>query len=90
MKEKLNTTSFWLGLSGAVVIVIESISNIFNISIATKEIESIILTICSVLVMLGIITKKNVNDNKTSSKEDLLLELRNIDDDIDDNLNNDL
>ena len=30
MKKKFRTTSFWLGLSGAVVIVLETLSNIIG------------------------------------------------------------
>lgn len=75
MKNKIRTTSFWLGLSGAIVIILETISNILGLNLYSKEIESIILSICSVLVMVGIITKKNVTDEKESSSEDLLEEI---------------
>ena len=63
MKQKFRTTSFWLGLCGAIVIVLESISGVFGINLYSKEIESIILSICSALVMLGIITKKSTKEN---------------------------
>ncbi len=75
MKNKIRTTSFWLGLSGAIVIILETISNILGLNLYSKEIESIILSICSALVMVGIITKKNVTDEKESSSEDLLEEI---------------
>jgi uncharacterized membrane protein len=63
-----------LGLSGAIIIVLESISSAFGINLYSKQIESIILTICSALVMLGIITKKDSSDNEIS-KEELLDEI---------------
>ncbi len=75
MKNKLRTTSFWLGLSGAIVIVLETISNIIGLNLYSKEVESIILSICSALVMLGIITKKNVEDKNESSSDELLDEI---------------
>lgn len=75
MKNKIRTTSFWLGLSGAIVIILETISSILGLNLYSKEIESIILSICSALVMVGIITKKNVSDEKDSSSEDLLEEI---------------
>lgn len=75
MKNKIRTTSFWLGLSGAIVIILETISNILGLNLYSKEIEAIILSICSALVMVGIITKKNVTDEKESSSEDLLEEI---------------
>lgn len=85
MKEKLKTTSFWLGLSGAVVIAIDAISQLFDLSIPYAEVESVIITICSILVMLGIVTKKNVKDNTAYSKDELLIELQEqqSDDDTD-------
>lgn len=75
MKKKIRTTSFWLGLSGAIVIVLETISSVLNLNLHSKEVESIILAICSALVMVGIITKKNVSDEKESSSKDLLEEI---------------
>lgn len=75
MKKKFKTTSFWLGLSGAIVIVLETISSILGLELYSKQIETIVLSICSALVMLGIITKKDVSDEKESSKEDLLNEI---------------
>ena len=76
MKKKFRTTTFWLGLSGAIVIVLETISSAFGINLYSKEIESIIMSICSALVMLGIITKKNVGDDEVS-KDTLLDEIDN-------------
>lgn len=75
MKKKFRTTSFWLGLSGAVVIVLETLSNIIGINLHSKEVEAIILSICSALVLLGIVTKKDVKDENESSTKDLLEEI---------------
>lgn len=75
MKKKIRTTSFWLGLCGAIVIVLETLSNVLGLNLHSKEVESVILSICSALVMLGIITKKNENDENNSSSQDLLDEI---------------
>ena len=72
MKQKFRTTTFWLGLSGAIVIVLETISSVFGINLYSKQVESIIMSICAALVMLGIITKRSVNDKEEISKTDLL------------------
>ena len=77
MKEKIKTTSFWLGLSGLLVIILDCFSKIFEINIVSGVVEDVIITISSMLVLLGIITKKNVNDGAESTKEELLLELNN-------------
>lgn len=79
MINKLKTTSFWLGLSGAVVLILDSLSSIFNIKLYSQEVQSIIITICSVLVMLGIVTKKNTDDKNDSSKQELLDDLDDMD-----------
>ena len=78
MKEKIKTTSFWLGVSGAVVIVLESLSNLFNINIDSGMVGDIVLSICSVLVLLGFVTKKNISDTEDLTKEELLMELKDI------------
>lgn len=75
MKKRIRTTSFWLELSGAVVIILETISSVLKLNLYSKEVETIILAVCSVLVMLGIITKKDVSDEKESSSSELLEEI---------------
>ena len=75
MKDRLKTTSFWLGRSGIVVIICEAISNLLNISIVSESVEGVVVAICSVLVLLGFVTKKNVSDKNDSSKEELMEEL---------------
>lgn len=75
MKDRLKTTSFWLGISGIVVIICEAISNLLNISIVSESVEGVVVAICSVLVLLGFVTKKNVSDKNDSSKEELMEEL---------------
>ena len=72
MNQKFKTTTFWLGLCGAIVIVLETISSAFGINLYSKEIESIIMSICSALVMLGIITKKDTKDKNDLTKDELL------------------
>lgn len=85
MKEKIRTTSFWLGLSGACVLVTDCVADIFGINICSGTVEKVVMTVASVLVMLGIITKKNVGDKACASSEDLLKELQEENFDIDDN-----
>ena len=80
MKEKIKTTSFWLGLSGALVLIADCVSDIFGIAMFSDKVESVVITICSVLVLLGIITKKNVGDSAESTTEELLYEIKNQDD----------
>ena len=80
MKKKIKTTSFWLTLSGAVVMLLDTISNIIGLDLYSKKVESIILAICTFLVMTGVITKKDVSDPEPKNTDELL-------DDINDEIN---
>lgn len=78
MKDKIRTSSFWLGIGGAIVIVVNCVSDLFGFKICAEQLENIIVSICSVLVMLGIITKKNTADISDTTKEDLIVEIENF------------
>ena len=82
MKKKIKTTSFWLTLSGAVVMLLDTISNIIGLDLYSKKVESRILAICTFLVMTGVITKKDVADPEPKNSDELL-------DDINDEINKD-
>lgn len=82
MKKKIKTTSFWLTLSGAVVMLLDTISNIIGLDLYSKKVESIILAICTFLVMTGVITKKDVSDPEPKNSDELL-------NDINDEINKD-
>ena len=79
MKSKLKTTSFWIGVSGAIVLILDSISSIFNIKLYSQEVQTVIISICSILVMMGFVTKKTTDDKSVVTKEELLDELDDID-----------
>lgn len=82
MKNKIKTTSFWLGLSGVIVIILESVSSIIGIDLYPKVVEGIVLSICSILVTIGIVTKKNEGDKENTTKEELLKEIDKVSDEI--------
>ena len=77
MKQKFKTTAFWLGLCAGIVIILDTISSVFGVNLYSKEIECIIMSVCSALVMMGIITKKNEDDTKDSPKDELIDEINN-------------
>jgi uncharacterized membrane protein len=66
--------SFWLGLCGAIVLILDTLSEIIGLRLYSKEVEGIILSICSILVTIGIITKRDVGGEDVS-KEDLLKDI---------------
>lgn len=74
MKNKLKTTSFWLGLSGALVVLIGAISRLFGVNISSAIVEDIVLSICSILICLGFVNKKT-DSGVEETKEELLEEI---------------
>lgn len=78
MKEKLKTTSFWLGIGSCVILIISCLSKIFGFEICEEQIENVVVTICSVLVTMGIITKKNTTDADTNSKDELIADIESF------------
>ncbi len=66
MKNKIKSYTFWIGLSGAVVILVQSVGKLFGFDIQGNLIENVIMSICGVLVVLGIVSKPNT---ATSTKD---------------------
>ncbi|MBQ9791138.1 MAG: hypothetical protein IJW28_00985 [Clostridia bacterium] len=61
---KASTYAFWVGLSSAVVVLFESIGNIFGFKVDGALITEFIMSICGVLVVLGFVVKDD--SSKTS------------------------
>lgn len=80
MKEKIKTTSFWLEMSGVILVVIDTISTLFNLNLYSQVVQSIFMSMGSILVVVGVITKKNSNDKDEVSKEELLEDFEMKDD----------
>ena len=68
MMSRFKTYAFWLALSSAVVILVQSLGKLFGFEIESSTIENVIMSICGVLVVLGIVTKKP--DVQTPQKDD--------------------
>ncbi len=81
---KVRTYTFWVGLSSAVVILAQSIGKLFGLQIDAGIIDNVIMSICGVLVVLGIVTKGDKPvDNPTPTDEQLPTdnEIDKVDDD---------
>ena len=61
---KFKTYAFWLALSSAVVILIQSVGKLFGFEIDSVLIENVVMSICGVLVVLGIITKTDTQEKE--------------------------
>ena len=72
---KIKTYAFWMALSSAMVILVQSVGKLFGFEIDGGTIENVIMSICGVLVVLGIVTKQNTveetKDNKVETIQDI-------------------
>jgi uncharacterized membrane protein len=75
MKNKIKSLSFWLELNGVIIILIDTISSIFGVDLYSDKVQDVLLSICAILIVLGVITKKNVNDTEDVSSELLMDEI---------------
>ena len=57
--------SFWVALMSAVVLLVESLSSVFGFDFNKTIFENVFLSVCGILVVLGII----VNDKKETKDE---------------------
>lgn len=74
LKNKVKNYGFWMSLTGAVILMLQTFGNYCGFSINSVAIESIITSICGVLVVLGIISNPEkgygFSDNVNSNLED--------------------
>jgi len=76
--KKCSNYAFWVGLASAVVIFLEDIERLIGIDINTSLIESLILSFCGILVVLGIVVKDK-NDINTTSEDESDTEVDSVD-----------
>lgn len=74
VKNKIKTTSFWLGLSSAIVVLVGAISKLFGVNISSSVVEDIVLSICALLICLGFVNKKT-ESGEACKKDELLDEV---------------
>ena len=59
LKQKFKNYGFWMSLTAAVVLVLQTIGKNFNFSVDDEAITSIVNSVCGVLIVLGIISNPN-------------------------------
>lgn len=70
MKNRFKTYAFWVALSSAVVILVQSLGKLFGFEIESSTIENVIMSICGVLVVLGIVTGSGENNPDSDQSND--------------------
>lgn len=68
MKEKFKNYSFWLSVTGAVILLLNNVGKIFGFTVNNEAIYSIVDGVCGVLVVFGVLTM-NTNKNKTETED---------------------
>ena len=75
--KRFSKYSFWVSLSGAIVILLNAFGKAFGFSIDNKVVEDCIMAVAGVLVVLGVVggvagktgENKNENDEENNNKE---------------------
>lgn len=70
LKKRIKKYSFWTGLAASLVVLMNVISKAFGFSIDNKLVEDIVMSICGVLMALGIVcrpTKKDLQKEDTKN-----------------------
>lgn len=75
MKDRIKTYSFWVGLSGAVVVLIQAIGRLAGFVPKADIISNIVMAIAGVLVVFGVVsspTEEEINEqkNEKTNKQD--------------------
>lgn len=77
MKKRIKTYSFWVSLSGAIIVLIQAIGRAFGFIPNADIIHNIVMGIAGVLVVFGIVsspTEEELNrkeENEDNEKTDL-------------------
>lgn len=67
--KKIRSYSFWVSLTSAIVILLQSFGKILGFEIENSKIENLIMAICGVLVVFGVVVMPNNNSNETFPEE---------------------
>ena len=61
---KFKTTGFWISLSGAIMLVVQTVLGAFNITFNSEIISNIVSAMCSALVFVGVLIPTQVDSLK--------------------------
>ena len=89
MKDKFKNYSFWISVTGAVLLLINNLGKVFGFTVDNDAVVSIVDGFCGVLVVFGILTmNKNSKDNSTTQQSEPLEQQTAEDDTFDDQTTN--
>lgn len=56
LKDKIKNYGFWMSLTAAVILVLQTLGQVFGFSVNDQAITSIVTSVCGMLIVLGIIS----------------------------------
>lgn len=69
--EKMKSYSFWVSFSGALIIFLNCLGNIFHFQIQNEVVEDVIMSIAGLLVVLGFVTKETGDESEEDEKQEI-------------------
>ena len=72
MKDNFKNYSFWISVTGAVLLLLNNLGKIFGFSVNNEAVYSIVDGICGVLVVFGILTMNKSKNSADIDDENLL------------------
>lgn len=72
--KKIKSYSFWVSLSGAIIVLLNALGNAFGFEIENKVVEDCIMSFASLLVVFGIVSngKNSKNEEENEKQNDIL------------------
>lgn len=69
--EKMKSYSFWVSFSGALIIFLNCLGNIFHFQIQNEVVEDVIMSIAGLLVVLGFVTKETGDESEEDERQEI-------------------
>ena len=76
---KFKKYSFWVAFTGVVVIFIKNLAELIGFTVDTGVIENVIMSLCGVLVVLGLVSKDYQVDKQKDSVNNVEKEKTGLD-----------
>lgn len=68
--ERMRSYSFWVSLTGALIIFLNCLGNIFGFKIENAVVENVIMSSAGILVVFGLVTKDTPKNEEETEEDD--------------------
>ena len=72
MKNRIKSYSFWTALSGAVVIFLNALGDLFGFAVQDELVSGLVMAVAGILVVFGIVTmpsNDSTNDDNATNED---------------------